>query len=650
MKRRGTINKVEKYSDLEGNSEDEFHKSRDKVLLDYEEENSLGQSKNMSDEEEEEVFKVDYDTSEESEAEGEYSDEDSESEDTDDGEDGEEEEEEDSEEEEEGSEEDGDSWGKRKKVYYNADEVLDSSNEDEMNEEEEKEALRIQRQQYLRLRQEDFGDLTQRIKVKENEDEDENSKRSRMITQIQDIQNLMDIDELEQKSDSEEIKKLSKEEKKKLLTKKHKEVLVMVKDIKKSMTKIRDLEEKLEKKSNTEILGVIYQLELTKISCLGFYLMAKSSEKARLEGLGELKEHAVVPVIMKLQEQLDSLYKIHERSKLINGREWDSEDESDVSDKNNEESDAIDYRYSDSENGLEISDKENVGGRKKKTSKDKKRRGRIEEKSRSVDNDAMEYYNLKRDLVGSKPAGKRRSAVNRNEATEMIGEFKYMDQDDYEDKEKAFRQKSLRNHASKLINSSNKKDKRLTLSGDIDIPYKKHAKNIAVVEDDGQQFGNFDEEPPVAKGKHGRSGDSAGGDDLSGDDEYYNQIKHQSKKLKDQKQHRKLQNKSDAWKTVLEDNVEREKLDSVDVSYDAASGAISQSNKRGINFYILKNKGLTPKRSKEQRNPRVKRRVRYENAKKKMHSNRIHDSATRNHYAGERTGINDSLSKSVKFS
>src|SRR5687767_12311752 len=45
---------------------------------------------------------------------------------------------------------------------------------------------------------------------------------------------------------------------------------------------------------------------------------------------------------------------------------------------------------------------------------------------------------------------------------------------------------------------------------------------------------------------------------------------------------------------------------------------LPDGSKRQINYQILKNKGLTPHRKKEQRNPRVKHRNKYEKAKKKI--------------------------------
>lgn len=65
----------------------------------------------------------------------------------------------------------------------------------------------------------------------------------------------------------------------------------------------------------------------------------------------------------------------------------------------------------------------------------------------------------------------------------------------------------------------------------------------------------------------------------------------------------------------------------------------------------MKNKGLTPKRAKAVRNPRVKKRLRFEKAKKKVSSQkavykgRIGDT---DRYGGEESGITKVV-KSVKF-
>lgn len=76
---------------------------------------------------------------------------------------------------------------------------------------------------------------------------------------------------------------------------------------------------------------------------------------------------------------------------------------------------------------------------------------------------------------------------------------------------------------------------------------------------------------------------------------------------------------------------------------------LPDGSKRQINYEILKNKGLTPHRKKEQRNPRVKHRNKYEKAKKKIKSIKRIVVRQEGPYGGEITGIKTKLSRSIKF-
>lgn len=71
--------------------------------------------------------------------------------------------------------------------------------------------------------------------------------------------------------------------------------------------------------------------------------------------------------------------------------------------------------------------------------------------------------------------------------------------------------------------------------------------------------------------------------------------------------------------------------------------------KRLINYDIMKNKGLTPKRKKEDRNPRVKRRNKYEKSMIKLKSFKKVVQSNDKPYAGEQTGIKKHLARSVKL-
>ncbi|XP_064385432.1 something about silencing protein 10-like [Halichondria panicea] len=72
-------------------------------------------------------------------------------------------------------------------------------------------------------------------------------------------------------------------------------------------------------------------------------------------------------------------------------------------------------------------------------------------------------------------------------------------------------------------------------------------------------------------------------------------------------------------------------------------------DKRPITYQISRNKGLTPRRSKEQRNPRVKHRKRFKKAVEKRKGQVLPVVSEMSRYGGESTGIRSNLSRSVKI-
>lgn len=78
---------------------------------------------------------------------------------------------------------------------------------------------------------------------------------------------------------------------------------------------------------------------------------------------------------------------------------------------------------------------------------------------------------------------------------------------------------------------------------------------------------------------------------------------------------------------------------------------IDSGKKRKVTYEILRNKGLLPTRTKEQRNPRVKQRKRYERAMKNIKGFKpiVNTSLHGATYSGERTGIRTNIVKSTLF-
>merc|ERR1719319_2087449 len=104
-------------------------------------------------------------------------------------------------------------------------------------------------------------------------------------------------------------------------------------------------------------------------------------------------------------------------------------------------------------------------------------------------------------------------------------------------------------------------------------------------------------------------------------------------------------------KDLESDGSDEEVIENDDDDGETAVAAEEEEDeeKRGINYQIAKNKGLTPKRSKLQRNPRVKHRVKYAKAKVKRKGAVREIRTETKKYDGEMFGINARVKKGVKI-
>ena len=211
----------------------------------------------------------------------------------------------------------------------------------------------------------------------------------------------------------------------------------------------------------------------------------------------------------------------------------------------------------------------------------------------------------------------------------------------HEAAEKAKRKKSLRFYTSQIAQKASKRETAgRDAGGDADLPYRERLK-------DRQTRLNAEAE---AKGRRLKSteGDALGGesdeedyraaealraDDV--DEDYYDLIAARAQKKK----------------------VAKAALSAAQLQAAKEGGRvqvveeIGPDGKRGITYAIEKNKGLIPKRKKDVRNPRVKKRKKYEDKKKKLGSIRqiYKGGEGRGGYGGELTGIKKGLIRSVKL-
>ncbi|KAI9099833.1 hypothetical protein DFS34DRAFT_616227 [Phlyctochytrium arcticum] len=262
-----------------------------------------------------------------------------------------------------------------------------------------------------------------------------------------------------------------------------------------------------------------------------------------------------------------------------------------------------------------------------------------------------------------------------------FGESSTMDDMDIQDK--LSRKRSLKFHVTRVDQAIASRNARIARSGggDDDIPYRDREGKLmfpttreptpkAVKEkpkksndpevggkilDDGSSGLDFEaiaealakedaEDRRKNKGKRARDEyeDDAGSDQDYDDDamEYYNSIKDIKKAKSDQHDQRGQEIRDEKFQAMQAD---RELYNEND---------LTEGSKRAATWRILANKGLTPRRKKENRNPRVKRRLKYEKAQKKLGSFKRMpvDKATLGAYQGEKTGIKSNLSRSTIFS
>jgi U3 small nucleolar RNA-associated protein 3 len=208
--------------------------------------------------------------------------------------------------------------------------------------------------------------------------------------------------------------------------------------------------------------------------------------------------------------------------------------------------------------------------------------------------------------------------------------------------EKAAKKKSLRFYTSQIAQKANRRaDAGRDAGGDADLPYRerlrdRQARLNAEAEKRGKKLDSY------GRGKnHGTNL----GDDGSGDDE------------KDAATADAMRGEADEYYELVAKASQSRKADKA-ARYAARATMrvvegeeIAEDGKRAIGYVIEKNKGLTRGGRKDVRNPRVKKRKKYEEKKKILASMKpvYKGGEERGGYGGEKTGIKSSLVKSVKL-
>lgn len=505
---------------------------------------------------------------------------------------------EDEDEDEEGMLDNENAWGATKNEYYGADDLDDEETAKEI----EKEALRQQKKHLAELNMEDYyDDVVEEEWSKDAKEFDmKEFKASTKQTDAEiSIKSILNMDDSEKKQHLNTL---------------FPEFIPLSKELK-SLTTVHD---ELKHNSESEVNKLKLIALSSYLSTLSSYFAIFLHELHNNDEFATMKDHPVMEAILTSKE-------IWRQANELPADDFVEDDE----DMDSDGSDAVTLVEKDDE--LE---KEESGDDMENSEEEN---GQDEEESEVDIDDFEEYVKQSRVTKKNKKASKKteddeNNSVNEDEDNADFLEDKIADID-AEDKRK--RKKSLRFYTSKIDQQEMKKAEKFT--GDEDIPYKErlferqqrlleearkrglHAPKSAEL--DNEDYGSDDEE--TSKNINDKS--SA---------EYYRQIL-QGKK--DRKEGRKK-----AHFDAL--------IAARDGKLNEASEEIGEDGKRAINYQILKNKGLTPKRKKDNRNSRVKKRKKYEKAQKKLKSVRaVYSGGQNGAYEGEKTGIKKNLTRSVKF-
>ena len=175
-----------------------------------------------------------------------------------------------------------------------------------------------------------------------------------------------------------------------------------------------------------------------------------------------------------------------------------------------------------------------------------------------------------------------------------------------------------------------------------------------VVVENAEEWG--DEDRKTARAVKGLDREEMDGEDMEGDDGYYQLVKKRKREEKEEKQDA-YDEVRDAQRSVIRVTPHAHSFSGLTISSPLPLPRITDdvndaSGPRSLTRAIMKNRGLTPHRSKAVRNPRVKKRMRFDKAKKQVGSMQAvykgGQGALKGNYGGEATGIS-TVVKSRKF-
>ncbi|KAJ5561862.1 hypothetical protein N7461_000623 [Penicillium sp. DV-2018c] len=514
-------------------------------------------------------------------------------------------------------------WGTSKKDLYNADQI--ETEVDAL--EEEQEAKRLQLKQLQAMNEADFGfDESEWMDSGKGTEDDTNAG---VVTEV--------LPQLEITDD------MSTEEKLKILKSRYPEFEPLAKDFVDLQNSYKDLQQAASKASSTDadseepqpspVPVVKFRALSAYLGTISMYFMLLSSPSP-----DATSEHVpMTPAELRQHPVMGSLVKFRKLWNMVKDLEEEIEEPAQKVVKETKTQPAK-------------ADKQEKTQEIKKPKQKKLSKAEIAQ----AEAEALRAERLRQteagladlDKLTTEPARKRKTQKTKTPLKDDDSDFG--DEDAltaHEAEEKAKQKRSLRFYTSQIAQKANKRNAAgRDAGGDADLPYRerlrdRQARLNAEAEKRGQrelrpeqQLGGDSDDEDRRVAHELRRGEGAKDDD---DDEYYDMVASRSKQRKDDKKAR-----ADA-------HAEAERLGGMVYEQEV----VGEDGKRAITYQIQKNKGLHAKRSKDSRNPRVKKRKKYEEKKKKLGSTKqlYKGGEGRGGYGGELTGIKKNLVKSVKL-
>ncbi|PGH07735.1 hypothetical protein AJ79_06212 [Helicocarpus griseus UAMH5409] len=527
-------------------------------------------------------------------------------------------------------------WGSSKKDYYDADVI--ETEADAL--EEEAEAKKIQQQRLQAMNEADFGFDEAEWATSDKDTEGGRNGDSNVVTEV--------LPELHVTDD------MSAEDRRKILRQRYPEFEPLSRDF----LSLQHVHEELEiaakdeeNLSDDSFDDDYVSLPVLKYRALSAYLGAISmyfflltspsrNGEARLAmSPAELREHPVMETLIHCKKQWDEVKDIQEFEESEMESDYDI-DEDQVSDIPEPVTKVVETKKKPVEPTPTSKPKKTKAQKVAEDAKavaEKKRAGKLRKTE-------AELADLSK-ILDSRPAKKAKKATKSKPQDDDSDFGDETALDALEAEEKAKKKKSLRFYTSQIAQKANKRGAAgRDAGGDEDLPYRERLRDRqerlnAQAEKRGKQapdqdLGGESDEDDRRLAREIR-GDADKGGAGSDSDDYYDMVAARSKQKKEDR--KKL---AEAYAEAAREGGR------VEIQEE-----IGEDGKRAITYAIEKNKGLAPKRNKDVRNPRVKKRKKFEEKKKKLGSIRqvYKGGEGRGGYGGELTGIKPNLVKSVKL-